>query len=364
MNDLSFLPIQDDPMAGYAKPNYQRQDFNRAGKAMRDWLATGNRPPQLDQAFDLIDNWRSSHSFPLNSFTMTLKNRAKKVNQRALLSQRIKRLPSIALKLLDRPEMKLTQMQDIAGCRAVMPTLKEVYDLRDVYRLSPLIHPTAGDWEKDYIADPKDSGYRGIHLKYRFCGRAQSLPYNDLKVEIQIRTLLQHKWATAVEAAGTFTKAALKSNRGSPEWLRFFALMGSVFAIQEACPTVPNTPTDLQTLHDEIRALNRSTRIETALASYRKILPTLSRANGAKYFLVVLDPVTEKVDVFGFKAEESRIANRAYTETEKQLAKDSLTQVVLVSVSSAANLKRAYPNYFLDTEDFLREVRLITGGAS
>ena len=35
--------------------------------------------------------------------------------------------------------------------------------------------------------------------------------------------------------------------------------------------------------------------------------------------------------------------------------------VVLVSVSSIAALKRAYPNYFLDTADFLSEVAAITG---
>lgn len=358
---------QEDGMAFYAKPAYPPEIVNRAGNTVRAWMEgtmTGVTPEgavELNAALDVIDNWRSAHSYPLNSFTMTLKNRAKKISSKALLAQRIKRLPSIALKLADRGNMKLTQMQDIGGCRATMPTLKDVYELRDLYMNGALIHPRVGNGEKDYIVEPKGSGYRGIHLKYRFCGRAATLPYNNLKIEIQLRTLLQHKWATAVEAAGTFTAAALKSNRGSPEWLRFFALMGSVFAIREGCPIVPDTPTDMASIRDEIRALNESHHIASAFATYRAILPRLDNTNGAQYFLVILDPVQSIVDVIGFRRDESQAANRAYTEWEKRFPPGSPNQVVLVSVSSAASLKRAYPNYFLDTEDFLREVREITG---
>jgi hypothetical protein len=66
--------------------------------------------------------------------------------------------------------------------------------------------------------------------------------YNGLKVEIQIRTTLQHVWATAVETVGTFIQQALKSSQGEAEWLRFFALMATHMALREGRQPVPGTP--------------------------------------------------------------------------------------------------------------------------
>jgi hypothetical protein len=44
---------------------------------------------------------------------MTLLNRARQVDEKALVAQRLKRFPSIYKKLGDNPNMKLSQMQDI-----------------------------------------------------------------------------------------------------------------------------------------------------------------------------------------------------------------------------------------------------------
>jgi len=40
-------------------------------------------------------------------------------------------------------------------------------------------------------------------------------------IEIQIRSKLQHIWATAVETVGFFTGQAIKSNEGEKEWNDF-----------------------------------------------------------------------------------------------------------------------------------------------
>jgi len=60
---------------------------------------------------------------------------------------------------------------------------------------------------------------------------------------MQIRSQLQHAWATAVETVGTFLQQALKSSQGDEGWQRFFALMGNAMAMRERRPPVPNTPT-------------------------------------------------------------------------------------------------------------------------
>jgi ppGpp synthetase/RelA/SpoT-type nucleotidyltranferase len=100
-------------------PQYNREDVNKAGECLIAdqrvvWIA--NR----DQMLAIINNWRSSHSFPLQSFKMTLLSRAKKIDGKAIVAQRLKRLVSIDAKLRRFADMKLTQMQDIGGCRAVV----------------------------------------------------------------------------------------------------------------------------------------------------------------------------------------------------------------------------------------------------
>lgn len=341
-------------MSSYAKPEYTRPEVNEAGRKLVE-LNIDNARMWLP----IIDNWRASHAHPLNAFYMTLKRRAGKFSRSALVVQRIKRLESIAFKLIHSDKMKLTQMQDIAGCRAVMPTLDQVRRLQHYYHTSPLTHKFNGT--KDYIDEPKNTGYRGVHLKYNVSSSNEDWPYNGLKVEIQIRTLLQHKWATAVEAAETFTGQALKSNQGSQDWRRFFALMSSVFAIRENSPTVPGTPTNLVELFQEIRQLDLAHHMAATFSGYRAIFPQVEKQADAKYFLVRLDPVSRRVRVKGFKQNESQEANARYIEAEQAIAKNSAVRVVLVSASSIASLRRAYPNYFLDTDAFLEEVTAITG---
>jgi putative GTP pyrophosphokinase len=78
-----------------------------------------------NDALEILSNWRGAHSYPMHVFKKRLKNASEKIDPDALSAQRLKRVPSIIKKLNRRYEgkkatMKLTQMQDIAGCRAVM----------------------------------------------------------------------------------------------------------------------------------------------------------------------------------------------------------------------------------------------------
>jgi Region found in RelA / SpoT proteins len=97
--------------------------------------------------------------------------------------------------------MQLARMQDIGGIRAILGTMKKVRRLERVYRERKLQHELVSS--KDYIAEPKTDGYRGIHLIYRYKNLQES-SYNGLLLELQLRTKLQHAWATAVETMGTF----------------------------------------------------------------------------------------------------------------------------------------------------------------
>lgn len=336
----------------YASPEHSVEKVNKAAKR----LVSGDfeNGVEFDDCLEIINNWRASHAYPAQLFYITFKRRACKINKDAQVAQRIKRLPSIISKLIREDEMKLSQMQDIGGCRAVLKNVAQVRSLQTEIEKLRWKHNRISP--KDYITHPKQSGYRGIHLKYKYQGAGTKGEYNGLKIELQIRTELQHRWATAVEAADTFTRQSLKSSRGSPEWQRFFALMSSIFAMREKTPLVPGTANSLLELTNEIKALDKAHHITAMFSAYATVFPRVENSKDATYFLVTLDPIARVAKILGFKKEESQLANSQYTAAEKSLPENSPTQVVLVSVSSIAALKRVYPNYFLDTKSFLEDV--------
>jgi hypothetical protein len=217
--------------------------------------------------------------------------------------------------------------------------------------------------EKNYINQPKLDGYRSYHLIYEYTGFDKTAIYTGRKIEIQVRTQLQHAWATAVESVGIFTKQALKSNQGDKDWIRFFALMSNVIASIEQCSAVPGTPNKKAELTKELNDLSKKLNVEGVLAAYNLSLNyTTQRVKEAKYFLLNLDPETQNVQVAKFKAKQSELANEQYTRWESEVPKGSARQVVLVSVDSIAALKRAYPNYFLDTTRFSEIVKKALNG--
>ena len=291
-----------------------------------------------------------AHNFPLNTFQLGLRRRAKKINERALIAQRIKRLTSIEAKLQRFSSMRLFDMQDLGGCRAVMTTVSEVMKLLESLKKSEMKHVLFR--ETDYIAKPQKSGYRGIHLIYRY-NSDRSDTFNGLKIEIQIRSNRQHAWATAVETVGTFTKQALKSSQGEAGWLRFFALMGSAIARMERCNLVENTPTTAAELKKELAHYVELLDVENHLHAYGHAMRTIETTQkDDHYFLLVLDPTAKQIEITGFKQRELESANKKYLEVEESI-KDTPKDAVLVSVDSVNTLSRAYPNYFLDTMVFM-----------
>ena len=363
-------------MANWTVPQVSRGEVNRAG----EWLAapllnggwaalfltTEEQAEKRRAILRIINNWRSSHSYPLHLAKKNLQTRAKRISDSAICAQRLKRLSSINVKLRRNQHMKLSQMQDIGGCRAIMPNIKSMFDLVDVFETAIAKNPprkgrnmpiTRSGFELaeryDYILNPKPDGYRGYHYVFKYQSiYAEKKPYNGLRIELQLRSIYQHYWATAVEAVSIFTEQALKTGLGRPEWKRFFALMSSAIATRENAPIVPDTPTDPGQLVQEIRRLFHELQVEMVL---RGITLSIQMRDeyGAEMFLLTLNAKTGRLDVVGYKPEELAKASEDYLEVEERFVNDPTVQAVLVSVDSLNDLENAYPNYYLDTAEFL-----------
>lgn len=360
----------------WASPEYNRGRVDAAGNE----LVTAS--PQFDVALDIedwqeewettlqvINNWRSSHSYPLQAIKMTLLGRAKNIESTAIVAQRLKRLSSIKAKLTRNPHMKLSQMQDIGGCRAIVRTAHAVRRLVVAYDASTARNPMRGpecSKRYDYIANPKPDGYRSYHLVYKYRTDSKHRIYNGLRIEIQLRSRLQHAWATAVETVDTFTRQALKSGLGDPAWKRFFALMGTALALRERTPPVPDTPAEEVSLQAELREITHRLHALTVLQGLGSALTLEEEVLDPKAaaYLLELNSNERSVAVSGFRQENLREASEQYLATERRISNTPHIQAVLVSVSSLAALRSAYPNYYLDTTAFLTAVRRAIGEPS
>ncbi len=321
---------------------------------------------EIDAALGIVNYWKAMHSHPLQVFNNRLKRVSQKINKNALSAQRLKRISSILKKLNreyydNKPTMKLTQMQDIAGCRVIMSNTKQVRTLYDkYYRNGDLKHKKVN--VKDYIASPKLDGYRSIHLVYRYNSDKGKKEYNDLLVEVQIRSKLQHLWATAVETVDFFTKQAIKSNQGEENWEIFFRLVSSAFARMENSPIVSQTPQNEKELYLQIKEKEKELQVVQKMTQWTKSLKYFDNFKQKKnryFYLLELDTNIDKLTVSAFTKLEEEKALIAYSDAEKKIYNKIGYDVVLVSADNVQDLKKAYPNYFLDTENFINHLKVI-----
>jgi hypothetical protein len=361
------LPVGWFSSMATAARKYTSGQIDRAGKVLSSPAATKQ---ESDDAIAVMDSWRVAHNHPLEMARTSLASRVKLVNPKATIGMRLKREESIRGKLLREPTMKLSKMQDIGGCRVILRDMQEVENLVALYANDSGISVT------DYVENPgpRVSGYRGKHIIWRFEGEGENYTgYKPMRIEIQVRTELQHSWATAVEVCSTFTSQNLKFDHPSVDderWVRFFALMGSVMALREGGRLVENTPSEKGRLLAELKSLATGLRVSEMMDRWNTATEIINAAANdpkAHHFLIELqafDHIRARVNVTAYgRGHEQQAA-----EDRVQLEKDARTkigiQVALVAVQSVDTLRVAYPNYFSDTQRFLKELEVALHGTT
>jgi hypothetical protein len=337
------------------KLNESNREINMAAQRMVEWQYADEYEPLRTEDFDRVAAFRATHAYPLRVVTTLLRQRAHIIDPSASVYARTKRMVSIIMKLERNHSMQVTTMQDLGGCRAVVNSIESVAKLTEQFReISPKLDDPK---EYNYIRNPKPDGYRSVHFVVRY--RPRSEVYRHLpsrRIEIQIRSALQHKWATALETIDLFTAQTLKTGGGQHFWKRFFVLTSSLFAMKEDCPVVPDSVVSNDDLLQETRGLWRGLRIREQfngwITAAQELIPQEHGTNDT--YLVEVDVDRKATTVKGFS--NLLEAYKEYGNAERKNQQIQGRTAVLVSASSVNQLRGAFPSYYGDTKAFLDEV--------
>ncbi len=239
-------------------------------------------------------------------------------------------------------------MHDLGGCRVVFETVEEVDALVSVLRDLPRARNRVTR-VYDYLRDdpgPKASGYRGMHLAYEY--GASMAEYHGLRIELQVRTQLQHAWATAVETMDLFSGSELKYSKGDRDVIRFFAIVSSLMAYEERTAPVPGAEQAPGALLAELDELESRLGIVGRLRGYAAIVGDHASSDRRSALTLALQRREGRLTVTVH--ETMAEAEARLNELESQ--NDPEVDAVLVNIARIGQLQAAYPNYYADTSMF------------
>lgn len=321
-------------------PGGSRTRVNLAGDRIRSSAATA-------EDLAVIETWRSAHRGVLNTFQAILRNRTR--GKKISVAQRHKRKLTIFGKLQRLPRMQLARMDDVAGCRLIFRSVKELRAFRERFHRAKFSHRLRNAPEKyDYILRPKNTGYRGIHDVYEYdVNSLAGKSLAGLYIEIQYRTLIQHAWATAVEVIGFITESQPKFQQGDDRYERAMAFASELLARahESMFGPFPNL-TDREVL-DSFLALDEE-------VSLMQTLRGLNSAKGDvtdKRNTILIFSKNGDLEVKNYR--DATDALRTLFELERAMPD---RDIVLVRADTSEEVRLAFRNYFTDAREFVRLV--------
>ncbi|HEX8844648.1 MAG TPA: hypothetical protein VF791_08400 [Pyrinomonadaceae bacterium] len=168
---------------------------------------------------------------------------------------------------LRRESIRLTQIQDIAGCRLIVGDMAEQ---------DSVVQSLKGLFEHTTVIDRRERpshGYRAVHVVVTHLGKL---------IEIQVRTSLQHLWAELSEKYSDVVDPAIKYGGGSKDAQELLEKASKLVNSEESnerglteililSSTKDNLSDDLKRQIEEVQGVQDSTR-QATLNLLRKLI--------------------------------------------------------------------------------------------
>lgn len=314
-----------------------------------------------------FDNFREAHNIIIKLFTIELK----KVNfsKQHLTASRNKRIETIISKLCRPEKPKLDRIHDIAGTRIIFENIKSLEDYIDILENTELVNFKEKINEDknryNYIKNPKSDGYRSIHKVFNY---SSNIPYSTLneksfnlenkKIELQLRTRLQHIWATTVEIYDIINKSNIKTgthNKLETKEGLFFKKCSLVFEgiesndVEKIKININEIfrDKDLVEIYNRLKGIKniKNIQLPKTLGS-DEVFILITDLNKGKTTFFTTDPIekNDKQDTF--------LINASYRRLEEKNTKGEYI-LLLLTLGDIKKLKNVYPNYFLNTNEFI-----------
>ena len=314
-----------------------------------------------------FDNFREAHNIIIKLFTIELK----KVNfsKQHLTARRNKRIETNISKLCRPEKPKLDRIHDIAGTRIIFENIKSLEDYIDILENTELVNFKEKINEDknryNYIKNPKSDGYRSIHKVFYY---SSNIPYSTLnekrfnlenkKIELQLRTRLQHIWATTVEIYDIINKSNIKTgthNKLETKEGLFFKKCSLVFEgiesndVEKIKININEIfrDKDLVEIYNRLKGIKniKNIQLPKTLGS-DEVFILITDLNKGKTTFFTTDPIekNDKQDTF--------LINASYRRLEEKNTKGEYI-LLLLTLGDIKKLKNVYPNYFLNTNKFI-----------
>jgi putative GTP pyrophosphokinase len=342
-----------------------------AGRILRN-SPSSHTADEYQTSFAIAQRWRAQHVEPTESCFKHVLDCSRQFDQ-SVATYRLKRMKSIIGKIR-RPQshFKLGELDDIGGCRLIVKTNDDVSRAAE-YLQSTLSLKNHGQAQKDYISSPARSGYRSRHL-------LTNIPtdYGNYHVEIQIRTKLQHYWATAIEATDEIYGTNYKSGGADThlsavdnDGIRFFTIVSSLFALEERSPQIPGFTGDRDSLIGQLNELDCASQLLKDLrATTDSVFEIHTKLTECpELFLLKFSRANQYLDIDSFQQDHLKDALIQYDKLESEIQSGSSQQilsstdadtsydnVVLVYAQNPKQLDIAYPNYSANVNQFVEIV--------
>jgi ppGpp synthetase/RelA/SpoT-type nucleotidyltranferase len=200
---------------------YSKSKINKSGRLLASGqLSIDDTEHELNIVFDW---WREMHLTPLTEVTLKLIEWLQEIDSSIIINQRLKRKPQIVKKIRRKPTMRLSQMRDLGGCRAIFDSNEKLEEALVLIKSKSMksryfIIENIIDYRRD---GREESGYRALHI---------IVNRNGHMLEVQLRTKIQHKWAESIEQTSVWFGCSLKEGEGPDELIQYFKITSDAFS--------------------------------------------------------------------------------------------------------------------------------------